>query len=72
MPKSYFIKFPGVVEIGHRVSHAKNRTKHPFRANLHRATIIVEGVKKKVLVPTKVLRMLKKEGLTTHFVKNAE
>ncbi len=69
MPKSYFIKFPSVVEIGNRVSHAKNRTKHPFRANLHRATIIVEGVKKKVLVPSRVLKVLKREGLTTHFKK---
>lgn len=58
-----------MVEIGHRVSHAKNRTKHPFRANLHRATIVVDGVKKKVLVPTKILRMLKKSGMTTHFQK---
>ncbi len=64
---SYFLKFPKVAEIGNRVSHAKNRTKHPFKLNLHRATIIVDGVKKKVLVPTKVLRQLKKEGLTTHF-----
>lgn len=66
---SYFLKFPRVAEIGNRVSHAKNRSKHPFKRNLHRATIIIDGVKKKVLVPTKVLRQLKAEGLTTHFKK---
>jgi len=66
---SYFIKIPRVAEIGNRVSHAKNRTKHPFKRNLHRATIIVEGVKKKVLVTTKMLRMFKEKGMTTHFKK---
>lgn len=66
MPKSYAIKFPKVANIGHRVSHAKNRTKHAFKYNLHKATIVVDGVKKRVLVPTKVLRQLKAEGLTTH------
>lgn len=67
MAKSYFFKYPKVAEIGNRVSHAKNRSKHAFKYNLHRATIVIDGVKQKVLVPTKVLRMLKKEGLTTHF-----
>ena len=66
MPK-YAIKFPKVASIGHRVSHAKNRTKHAFKRNLHRATILVDGQKQKVLVPTKMLRMLKKQGLTTHW-----
>lgn len=68
---SYFIKFPKVGAIGNRVSHAKNRTKHAFKLNLHKATIVVDGVKRKVMVPTKVLRQLKKEGLTTHY-KNEE
>lgn len=66
---SYMIKFSKVGEIGNRVSHAKNRTKHAFKRNLHNATIVVDGVKKKVLVPTKVLRVLKAEGLTTHYKK---
>jgi ribosomal protein L28 len=66
---SYLIKFPRVGQIGFRVSHAKNRTKHAFKRNLHRATIIVDGVKKKVLVPTKVLRVLKADGITTHYKK---
>lgn len=71
MPKSYMLKFPRVAEIGNRVSHAKNRTKHPFKYNLHRATVLVDGVKKKVLVPSRVLKLLKREGLTTHFKKIA-
>ena len=69
MAKSYFIKVPLIAEIGNRVSHAKNRTKHAFKRNLHRATILVDGEKKKILVPTKMLRMLKEQGLTTHFKK---
>lgn len=66
---SYFIKVPRVAEIGNRVSHAKNRSKHAFKRNLHNATIIVDGVKKKVKVPTKMLRMFKAAGITTHFKK---
>lgn len=67
---SYFIKFPKVAAMGFRVSHAKNRKKHAFKHNLHRATILVDGVKKKILVPTKVLRTLKADGVTTHFKKS--
>lgn len=67
MPKSYMLKYPKVASIGHRVSHAKNRRKHAFKFNLHRATIVIDGVKKKILVPTRVLRKLKADGLTTHF-----
>lgn len=63
----YAIKYEKVSHIGNNVSHAKNRTKRAYRRNLHRATIVIDGVKQKILVPTKVLRQLKKEGLTTHF-----
>jgi ribosomal protein L28 len=55
--------------MGNRVSHAKNRTRHPFKRNLHTATIMVDGVKKRVKVPTKILRVLKAEGMTTHYKK---
>lgn len=66
---SYMLKFPRVAEMGNRVSHAKNRSRHAFKRNLHTATIIIDGVKKRVKVPTKVLRVLKEDGLTTHFKK---
>lgn len=55
--------------MGNRVSHAKNRSRHAFKRNLHTATILVDGVKKRVKVPTKVLKVLKAQGLTTHFKK---
>lgn len=64
---SYSMKYKKVAHIGNNVSHAKNRTKRTFKRNLHRATIIVEGVRQKVLVPTKVLKQLKKAGITTHW-----
>jgi ribosomal protein L28 len=60
-------KFPRVASIGNRVSHAKNRSKHAFKYNLHSATVIINGTKQKVRVPTSVLRQLKKSGLTSHF-----
>lgn len=64
-------KYSKVAHIGNNVSHAKNRTKKAFKYNLHAATVIIDGVKKKVQVPTRVLRSLKKLGLTTHFKKAA-
>lgn len=66
---SFILKFPRVAEMGNRVSHAKNRTRHPFKRNLHTATIMVDGVKKRVKVPTKILKVLKAQGLTTHYKK---
>ena len=41
---------------GHKVSHAKNRTKTRRKPNLHRATIIVKGKKVKGKFCTKCLR----------------
>lgn len=67
---SFMLKFPRVAGMGNRVSHAKNRTRHPFKRNLHTATIIIDGVKKRVKVPTKILRVLKEDGLTTHWKKS--
>lgn len=48
------------VMYGHNVSHAKNRTRKIFKPNLHRAKIIVSGVRKTLKLCTKCLRMLKK------------
>jgi ribosomal protein L28 len=65
----YIVKYPRVAHIGNNVSHAKNRTKRSFKYNLHSVTILVDGIKQKMLVPTKILRKLKKEGITTHWKK---
>ena len=65
--KSFAFKFPQVSHIGHTVSHAKNRKKRAFKYNLHTVTVMVEGKKQRMRVPTKILRMLKKSGITTHY-----
>jgi len=65
-------KFPKVSHTGHNVSHAKNRTKRQFKYNLHSVTVVLDGVKKKIRVPTSQLRQLKKAGLTTHYQKPTE
>ena len=41
---------------GNLVSHAKNRSKHVRKPNLHTAHIILNGVKKKVSLCTKCIR----------------
>lgn len=60
------LQFGKLGHMGHNVSHAKNRTNRKFNRNLHRATVILNGIKHKVQVPTKVLKKLKEFGLTTH------
>ncbi len=67
--KSFDYKFPQTAHVGHNVSHAKNRNKRKFKYNLHTVTVKVNGKKMRYRVPTKVLRMLKKQGLTTHWKK---
>lgn len=67
----FAVKYPTVAHIGNRVSHAKNRNKHAFKYNLHTVTVLVDGVKQKMRVPTKILRKFKKEGITTHWKKSA-
>ncbi len=62
-------KLPRASHVGHNVSHAKNRTKRKFKYNLHATTVVLDGVKKKIKVPTSQLRQLKKAGLTTHYQK---
>ena len=68
----FALKYPRVAHIGNKVSHAKNRSKKSFKYNLHTVTIVVDGVKKRLRVPTKILRSLKKEGITTHWKKPAK
>jgi ribosomal protein L28 len=67
--KSFDYKFPSVAHVGHKVSHAKNRTKRAFKRNLHTVTLVVDGERKRYKVPTKVLRLFKKQGITTHWRK---
>jgi ribosomal protein L28 len=66
---AFALKYPTVSHIGNRVSHAKNRTKHAFKYNLHTVTVLIDGVKQRMRVPTSILRQLKKAGLTTHYKK---
>lgn len=69
---SYSLKFPRTAHIGNKVSHAKNKTKRTFKYNLHTVTVLGEdGAKQRMRVPTKVLRMLKKSGVTTHYQPKA-
>jgi len=49
-------------QLGNRVSHAKNRTKHGFKANLKNMTTVIDGVKTKLRVCTKCLRQLKQKA----------
>lgn len=49
--------------MGHRVSHAKNRTNHAFKPNLQTIKVMVDGLKKKLTVCTKCLRQIKKDQL---------
>lgn len=46
---------------GHRVSHAKNRTRRIFKPSLHSTRIVVNGAGKRVRLCTKCLRRAKKE-----------
>jgi ribosomal protein L28 len=69
--KGFSFKFPQVSHIGNTVSHAKNRKKRAFKYNLHTVTVMIGGKKQRMRVPTKILRMLKKSGQTTHY-KSAE
>ncbi|HBB76456.1 MAG: 50S ribosomal protein L28 [Candidatus Levybacteria bacterium RIFOXYA1_FULL_41_10] len=48
------------IEVGHNVSHAKNRTRRIFRPNLHNAKLKIEGTIKTYRLCTKCLRTIKK------------
>lgn len=64
---SFDFKYPTKAHIGNTVSHAKNRSKRAFKYNLHTVTVVIDGKKQRMRVPTKMLRMLKKSGVTTHY-----
>ena len=51
---------------GHRVSHAKNRTKHTFLANLQPRKLFIAEENKyvRVRISTRVMRTIDKIGLT--------
>lgn len=69
---SFILKYPRTSHIGHTVSHAKNRGKRGFKYNLQTVTILINGQKMRLKVPAKVVKQLKKEGVTTHYKKVAE
>lgn len=52
-------------QVGNRVSHAKNRRKHVFRANLQARRVYVPGESRfvKIKVSTRVIRTIDKLGL---------
>jgi len=67
MPK-FTVKHPSVSHMGHNVSHAKNRTARAFHYNLQTVTVVNEaGKKQKMRVPAKILKQMKKAGITTHW-----
>jgi ribosomal protein L28 len=66
---SFAFKHRSTAHIGNKVSHAKNRSKRTFKFNLHTVTVLVDGKKQKMRVPSNVLKMLKKSGMTTHWKK---
>jgi ribosomal protein L28 len=63
----FALSFPRIAHMGHNVSHAKNRTQRSFKYNLHTVTVIMDGVKQRLRVPAKIIRQLKKAGVTTHY-----
>jgi len=48
---------------GHKVSHAKQRTKRIYKPNLHYRTFIINGKKKRMLLCTKCIKRLKKDQI---------
>ncbi len=46
---------------GHKVSHAKNRTKRLFKPNLHTTRVTMNGISKRAKLCTKCLRKIKRE-----------
>lgn len=52
-------------QCGHRVSHANNRTKHAFKANIQTKSIFLPSLKRTVRlnISTRVIRTIDKIGL---------
>jgi len=49
-------------QFGHSVSHAHNRTKRSWQANLHRKTITEGNTTRQVRICTRCLRTLEKQS----------
>jgi large subunit ribosomal protein L28 len=51
---------------GHRVSHANNKTKHVFKANLQSRRVYIPEEKKfvRIKVSTRIIRTIDKLGIT--------
>ena len=64
---SFAVKYPQVASIGHSVSHAKNRHSRAFKYNLQTVTVIEDGKKVRMRLPAKMVKTLKKAGVTTHY-----
>lgn len=52
------------VQIGHNVSHAKNRTRKVWQPNLHKKRVLVNDAWQQLRLCSKCIRLYKKEGLT--------
>jgi len=59
-------------QAGHRVSHANNKTKHTFRANIQTRRIVdpATGNKIRVKLSTRMMRTIDKIGLQEALRKN--
>jgi len=59
-------------QAGHRVSHANNKTKHTFRANIQTRRIVdpATGNKIRVKLSTRMMRTIDKIGLQEALKKN--
>jgi ribosomal protein L28 len=67
----FALKYPQVSHVGNKVSHAKNRTKRKFKYNLHTVTLLIDGIKQRMRVPSRILKQLKASGMTTHWKRPA-
>ncbi len=47
-------------QFGHNVSHSQKHTKRKWKPNIHRVTVIIDGVPKRLNVCTKCLKTLYK------------
>lgn len=57
---------------GHRVSHAKNKTKHVFKANIQTRSLYIaeEGRSVRVKLSTRIIRTIDKIGLDATLKKH--
>jgi large subunit ribosomal protein L28 len=50
------------IMMGHRVSHAKNRTNHMFKPNLQSKRIMVDGRMQRVRLCTSCIKLMQKNA----------